>query len=598
MAHALLDEASRGGYLAAGHRLRSWLATTDHKRIGILYFASITFFFLIGGAAATLMRLELATPQADLVSSDTYNRLFTLHGVIMVWFFLVPAIPTTLGNFVTPLAIGARDVAFPRLNLASWYLFMAGAALALVALLAGGVDTGWTFYTPYSSLYSNSYVTLAALGVIVAGFSSIATGLNFIVTIHTQRAPGLRWMRLPLFVWSIYATSLIMVLATPVLTIALVMVIAERLFGLGLFDPAQGGDPILFQHVFWFYSHPAVYIMILPGMGVVTEVITCFARRRVFGYEAMVLALLAIAVFGFFVWGHHMFVSGQSAYASMVFSLLSFAIAVPSAIKVFNWSATLYGGHISFEASMLYAFGFIGLFTLGGLTGLFLASVPIDIHVHDTYFVVAHFHYIMVGAMVTAFFAGVHFWWPKLTGRLYGEGWARLAALLMFIGFNLTFFPQFILGYLGMPRRYHTYPAEFQIWNVLSSGGAVILACAYLLPLVYLGLSLWRGRRAGENPWSATGIEWTTASPPPRENFRTIPVVTREPYDYHPQHHSPARRNRNPLNRSAPDPTAPEGADSDGAAADEAPGGRGAEDAGSERPQSDPRADEGREGGR
>ncbi len=529
-------------FLGDGHTVRSWLLTTDHKRVAILYFASVTAFFIIGGTAATLMRLELATPAGDLVTADGYNRLFTLHGVIMVWFFLVPAVPTTLGNFVLPLAIGARDVAFPRLNLMSWYLNVGGGMLALTALLLGGVDTGWTFYTPYSSLYSNSYVTLAAAGVFIAGFGSIATGVNFIVTVHTQRTEGMTWMRLPLFVWSVYATSIIMVLATPALAVALFMVVAERLFGLAIFDPARGGDPLIFQHVFWFYSHPAVYIMILPGMGVVTEVLTCFARRRVFGYEAMVFAILGIAIFGFFVWGHHMFVSGQSNYASLVFSLLSFAVAVPSAIKVFNWSATLYGGHVTFEASMLYALGFIGLFTIGGLTGLFLASVPIDRHVHDTYFVVAHFHYIMVGGMVTAFFAGLHFWWPKMTGRTYSEQFARLAALLMFVGFNATFFPQFILGYLGMPRRYWEYPEEFAIWNVLSSFGAVILGLAYLLPLVYLSLSLRRPMDAGDNPWNATGVEWTTASPPPRDNFRVLPTVAQEPYCYHAEDSRPDQR--------------------------------------------------------
>ena len=531
-------------YLRDGHSIRSWLLTTDHKRIGILYMVSITGFFVIGAFAAATMRAELVTPAGDLVSAGTYNRLFTLHGVIMVWFFLVPAIPTTLGNFVLPLAIGARDVAFPRLNLASWYLFITGGALALAALLLGGVDTGWTFYTPYSTLYSNSYVTLAAAGVFVAGFSSIATGINFIVTIHVLRTRGLRWMRLPLFVWSIYATAVIMVLATPVLAVVLLMIVADRVFGLALFDPTRGGDPILFQHIFWFYSHPAVYIMILPGMGIVTEVITCFARRRVFGYQAMVFAMLGIAIFGFFVWGHHMFVSGQSAYASLIFSFLSFAVAVPSAIKVFNWTATLYGGQLTFEASMLYAMGFIGLFTLGGLTGLFLASVPIDVDVTDTYFVVAHFHYIMVGGMVSAFYAGLHFWWPKITGRTYSESWARLAAILMFVGFNFTFFPQFLLGYLGMPRRYWQYPPEFQVWNVLSSGGAVILGVAYLLPMVYLGVSLFRRADAGDNPWQATGLEWSTSSPPPRNNFAVLPLVDTDPYDYHPAHAEPQERGR------------------------------------------------------
>ena len=536
------DGAARQPYFSDGHSVRSWLLSTDHKRIAILYFASITVFFVIGGIAAALMRLELATPQADLVSADTYNELFTLHGVIMVWFFLVPAIPTTLGNFILPLAIGARDVAFPRLNLLSWYLNLAGGLLALAALLLGGVDTGWTFYTPYSTLYSNTWVTVAAAGVFIAGFGSIATGLNFIATVHTRRAAGLTWMRLSLFVWSIYATAIIMVLATPVLAIALLMVIVERLTGLGLFDPSRGGDPLLFEHVFWFYSHPAVYIMILPGMGVVTEVITCFARRSVFGYTAMVLAILAISVFGFFVWGHHMFVAGQSQYASLLFSLLSFVVAVPSAIKVFNWTATLYGGQITFEASMLYAFGFIGLFTIGGLTGLFVASIPIDIHVHDTYFVVAHFHYIMVGGMVSAFYAGLHYWWPKMTGRMYSETWARFAAILMFFGFNATFFPQFILGYAGMPRRYHVYPVEFAFWNALSSAGAAILALAYLLPVLYLGASLFAGRRAKSNPWKATGLEWATASPPPTHNFAERPVVSQAPYSYHSLDNEPEHR--------------------------------------------------------
>ncbi len=517
-------------YLASSHGLRSWLATLDHKRVGLLYLVSITFFFAIAAGAAALMRIELLTPQGDLVVSDIYNRLFTLHGVLMVWFFLIPSIPSALGNFVIPLMIGARDVAFPRLNLASWYLFMLGGALALYAIVIGGVDTGWTFYTPYSTTYSNGHVMLMAVGVFISGFSSIFTGLNFIVTIHRLRAPGLTWFRLPLFIWSMYATSLILILATPVLAVTLLLIALERGLGVGVFDPALGGDPLLFQHLFWFYSHPAVYIMILPGMGVVSEIIACFARKPVFGYKVVAYSSLAIAVLGFLVWGHHMFVSSQSVYAGVVFSLLSFLVAVPSAVKVFNWTFTLYRAHISLETPMLYALGFMGLFTIGGLTGLFLATLPIDVHVHDTYFVVAHFHYIMVGGMVLAFMGALHYWWPKISGRLYHEWTARVTAVVTFIGFNLTFFPQFVLGYLGMPRRYHIYPPEFQMLNVLSTAGATVLAFGYTLPLVYLGWSLFRGPRASGNPWGAHGLEWQTPSPAPLHNFAEVPEVLGEPY--------------------------------------------------------------------
>ncbi len=522
-----------GGYLGAGVSIKSWLLTIDHKRIAWLYMLSITFFFFIGGIAAALIRLELIVPNGLMFNSETYNRLFTAHGVIMVWFFLVPSIPTTLGNFLLPLMVGARDLAFPRINLMSWYVYVFGAVFTLAAVVAGGVDTGWTFYTPYSTLYSNSSVILATIGIFIVGFSSIMTGLNFIVTTHTMRAPGLTWGRLPLFVWSIYATSLIMVLATPVLAITLLLITVERAFGIGIFDPQLGGDPILFQHMFWFYSHPAVYIMILPGMGVVSEIITCFARKKIFGYAAMVVSMMSIAIVGFMVWGHHMFVSGQSIYASVVFSFFTFIVAVPSAIKVFNWTATLYKGRISMTAPMIYALNFVGLFTVGGLTGLMLATLAIDVHVTDTYFVVAHFHYIMVGGMVTAYLGGLHFWWPKMTGRLYPGMWSRIAAATLFVGFNMTFFPQFLLGYAGMPRRYHTYPAKFQVLHDLSSMGALVLAVGYLMPAVYLLWSLRWGKRAGSNPWNATGIEWTdTTSPPPKHNFEKVPVVTRGPYQY------------------------------------------------------------------
>ena len=523
----------RRHYLNASYGVRSWLFSTDHKRIALLYLVTITLMFVIGGAAAVLFRLELMTPAGDLVISETYNKLFTIHGIIMVFFFLIPSIPATLGNFLVPMMIGARDLAFPRLNLASWYLLVIAGAFTLGAVIAGGVDTGWTFYTPYSSVYSNTYVAATVIGIFIAGFSSILTALNFIVTIHTMRAPGLTWFRLPLFIWAHYATSLIVMLGTPVVAITLVLVAMERLFGFGIFNPNSGGDPILFQHLFWFYSHPAVYIMILPSMGVISELVTCFSRKRIFSYRFVAFASIAIAVLGFLVWGHHMFVSGQSVYAGMIFSFLSMLVAIPSAIKVFNWTATIYKGSVLLQTPLLYALGFIGLFRIGGLTGIFLASLGLDVHVHDTYFVVAHFHYIMVGGALMGYLGGLHFWWPKISGRLYPEGWAKLSALTIFLGFNLTFFPQFIVGYLGMPRRYHFYPDEFQVYNVMSSAGASILGVGYLIPIIYLIWSMRYGKPAGENPWGSTGLEWKTPSPPPTENFERTPIVTEEVYAYH-----------------------------------------------------------------
>jgi cytochrome c oxidase subunit I len=524
--------ANKADYLNVSFGIRSWLLTTDHKRIAILYLASITVFFFIGGLFATIIRLELATPRGDLVSADTYNKLFTMHGVIMIFLFLIPSIPAVFGNFLVPLMVGAKDLAFPRLNLLSWYVYITAGIFILFSLIFGGADTGWTFYTPLSTRSAHGYVMTTALGALISGFSSILTGLNFIVTIHRMRAPGLTWHRLPLFIWSIYATSVVIILGTPVVTITILLVAVERLWGVGIFDPAIGGDPVLFQHMFWFYSHPAVYIMVLPAMGVVSELVTTFSRKIIFGYHFVAFASVAIAVFGFLVWGHHMFVSSQSPYSAMIFSLLSFLVAIPSAVKVFNWTATMFRGSVSYQTPMLYAFGFIGLFTIGGLTGLFLAALGTDVHLTQTYFVVAHFHYIMVGGAMMGYLGALHYWWPKMTGRLYPEGWAKLACLIVFVGFNLTFFPQFLLGYQGMPRRYHEYAPEYQVLNVMSSAGASILAVGYLIPFVYLTWSLRYAKHAGRNPWGATGLEWATASPPPADNFAVTPVVTLPPYVY------------------------------------------------------------------
>jgi cytochrome c oxidase subunit 1 len=527
-------EPPRLNYLNQEYGIKSWLLTKDHKRIGLLYLGSVSLFFFLGGVYAMLIRLELLTPQADLVQSHTYNKLFTQHGIIMVFFFLIPSIPAVLGNFLIPLMIGAKDLAFPRINLLSWYIYTVGGLLTLWALVAGGVDTGWTFYTPFSTTFSNSYVILAGLGIFVNGFSSILTGLNFIVTIHTMRAPGMTWFRLPLFVWAHYATSIIFILGTPVIAITVLLLAFERLAHVGIFDPAYGGDPILFQHLFWFYSHPAVYIMVLPGMGIISELIANFSRKNIFGYTFVAFSSIAIAVFGFLVWGHHMFVSGQSVYAGMIFSFLSFAVAIPSAIKVFNWTATLFKGSISYATPMLYALGFIGLFTIGGMTGLFLAALGLDVHLTDTYFIVAHFHYVMVGGTLLAYLGGLHYWWPKIMGRMYPEGWGRFAALIIFVGFNLTFFPQFLLGYMGMPRRYHVYSEEFQVLHVMSTAGASILGVGLLIPLVYLVWSMRYGKIAAANPWRLPGLEWRTASPPPTENFEVTPVVTWEAYEFAP----------------------------------------------------------------
>ncbi len=530
MSHAATAN-SNVSFFDAAKGIKSWLFTLDHKRIGLMYLYTTVFSFAIGGTFALLVRLELMRPGTQFFDPNTYNRLFTLHGAIMVFWFIVPAIPGALGNFFLPIMIGAKDVAFPRLNLLSYYLLIIGMLMDVYAVISGPVDTGWTFYTPYSALSSSSVIMMVG-GVFVMGFASILTGLNFITTIHTLRCPGMSWFRMPLFCWAIYSTSVLQVLATPVLGITLVLLMLERTLGIGFFDPKLGGDPVLFQHFFWFYSHPAVYIMILPGMGIISEILPTMSQKKIFGYTAIAASSLGLALVSFLVWGHHLFTSGQSPLANFLFSLLTMATAVPSAVKMFNWTATLYKGSISLATPMLFALGFLFTFGIGGLTGIVLAVLSADVHFQDTYFVVAHFHYVMMGGAAIALFGGLYYWFPKMFGRMYHEGFGKLSFWLFFIGFNVTFISQFILGLNGMPRRYQNYVPQYAGWNLVSTVGSWIIASGLLTMFFNLAISIKKGKPAPANPWHGKSLEWATSSPPPLENFEHTPTVNAGPYEY------------------------------------------------------------------
>jgi cytochrome c oxidase subunit I len=511
----------------------AWIFSTDHKRIAILYLFSILTFFIVGATIGLLIKFELIAPGKTIMNPETYNAFFTLHGIVMIFAVVIPGLPAVFGNFLLPLMIGAKDVAFPRLNLLSWYLYVTGVSLVLISQFAGNgpPDTGWTFYAPYSFRTAGNMLP-AVFGAFVLGFSSILTGLNFLVTIHRMRAPGMTWLKMPMFPWTLYATGWVQLLATPIIGITLLLVAAERLLHIGFFDPTLGGDPILYQHLFWTYSHPAVYIMILPAMGAISEIIPTFSKKPIFGYKFMVASALAIAFVGYFVWGHHMFTSGMSGVSLYAFSLLTFLVAIPSAIKVFNWVATMHKGSIDMQTPFYWAVAFIFVFMIGGFSGLILGSLAANVHLHNTHFVVAHFHFIVFGGTGYAFFGAMHYWYPKITGRMYDARWANIGLVLFFIGFITLYSPMFYLGVKGMPRRYYDYDEIFHAGNIISTMGSWVMYSGLMVIIINLFASLKNGIKAPSNPWGGKTLEWTVASPPSTENFEEIPVITKGPYDY------------------------------------------------------------------
>jgi cytochrome c oxidase subunit I len=510
-------------------RVTGWLTTVDHKRIGVLYIVSAFFFFFAAGVMALLMRLQLAQADSDLITRNDYNQLFTIHGTAMIFLFVVPIL-AGFGNYLVPLMIGARDMAFPRLNAMSYWLFLLGGIVILGSFLVdgGAASSGWTAYTPLSTeeFSPGTGQDLWILGLHLTSLSSLAGAINFIVTIHNMRTPGMTWMRIPLFVWAIEAFSVLLLLVLPTISAAVTLLLLDRQAGTSFFTGDNGA--LLWQHMFWFFGHPEVYIMVLPAMGILSEVIPVFSRKPIFGYKAIAFSTIGIAFASMLVWAHHMFTVGMPDALQAWFMITSFSVAVPTAIKIFNWLATLWRGHLWFRAPLLFCLGFIGLFTMGGLSGIMLATFPVDYQAHDTYYVVAHFHYVLFGGTVFGIFAGTYYWFPKITGRMYEERLALTHFWLMFIGFNAAFLPQHMLGLMGMQRRIYTYDREglFEWYNLVSSLGAFLMGIAILVFIWNMTTSWRNGTRVGSDPWGADTLEWYATSPPAPHNFDRVPYVS------------------------------------------------------------------------